>query len=164
MTPAYDPYQHLDPGVWKATKPAHITLTVIGTLLLAPAGFVILVFWEAMGSSYMSFGSDEILLVGSALAGSISGGLAWCALCLLYFKRCDLRWQRAAWSACAIFGYITTPCVFGWIIWVLNEEPDSGGFILILFGILISSLSCIFLGRQNARLAFRLLKRKTTTR
>lgn len=161
MTPHYHPFTHLDPGVWKATKTAHITLTVIGTLLLAPALLVTAVFWNALQSSYSMFKpGQDILILGSAMLGSISGGFAWCALCLLYFKRTDLRWQRIAWSTCAIFGYLTTPCIIGWIIWILNAEPDAGGFMLILFGIFISSVACIILGRQNARLAARTLKRR----
>ncbi|MGB6221776.1 hypothetical protein [Haloferula sp.] len=157
----HDPFRHLDPGIWQATKSAHITLTVIGTLLLAPAALVLAVFWSSLQSSYMNFGSDEILMVGSAMTGAISGGFAWCALCLLFFKRSDLRWQRIAWTTCAIFGYLTTPCIIGWIIWILNHEPDSGGFILILLGIFISSVACMVLGRINARLAAHALKQKT---
>lgn len=161
MTPHYHPFDHLDPGLWKATKSAHITLTVIGTLLLIPALFVTAVFWSSLQSSYSMFRDGEgVLILGSAMIGSISGGFAWCALCLLYFKRSDLRWQRIVWTTCAIFGYLTTPSIIGWIIWILNTEPDSGGFLLILFGIFISSVACMILGRQNANLAARSLTRR----
>ncbi|MFC7338810.1 hypothetical protein ACFQY0_16560 [Haloferula chungangensis] len=164
MTPCYHPFIHLDPGVWKATKAAHITLTVIGTLHLAPALLVLAVFWDSLQSDYsiIGRGAEEVLILGSAMLGTISGGFAWCALCLLYFKRNDLRWQRIAWTTCAIFGYLTTPCICVWILWILNEEPGAGGFLLILFGIFISSVSCIILGRQNARLAAQLLQRRRT--
>lgn len=154
------PFHHLDPNIWKATKSAHITLTVIGTLLLAPAALVLAVFWSSLQSNHLSFGGDEIMMVGSAMIGTISGGFAWCALCLLYFKRSDLRWQRIAWSTCAIFGYLSTPCIIGWIVWLLSNEPNSGGFFLLLFGIFISSVACMVLGHQNARLATRFLNRR----
>ena len=155
----YHPFQHLDPTIWKTSKAAHITLTVLGTLMLAPAGLVLLMFWESMNSSWgVTSDAEALLAMSTGMIGSISGGFAWCALCLLYFKRNDLRWQRIAWRTCAVFGFLNLPCISGWIIWMASEHtPDE--FLLILIAILIVTIACAVLGTKYARLAARIQHR-----
>jgi hypothetical protein len=156
----HHPFGHLDPSVWKASKVAHITLAVIGTILIFPAGLVFYVLSQALDYQYSFFSNPgTILLSGSALIGSVSGGFAWCALCLLFFKRCDLHWQRIAWTTCAIFGYLTTPCIIGWIVWIMSEQSSADEAVLIYFGIFTTTVCCMVIGRKNARLAQQSLKR-----
>ena len=154
------PYCHLDPSIWRVTKVTHITLTVVGTLFLIPAAGVIVIFWNLTGSlgSLLSDGTETTMLVSTAMIGTVSGVLTWCALCLLYFKRCDIRWQRITWTTCALFGYITTPCITCWILFFLINEPATGAFQLLFIAILITSITCIVIGRANSRLAIRRLK------
>jgi hypothetical protein len=164
MRPSHDPFQHLSQSIWKTTKLAHITFTVIGTLLLAPATIVMAVFWESLRSSHSPWNEKEgLLIMASAMIGTISGVFAWCALCLLYFKRCDLRWQRIAWSVCAIFGFLTLPCITGWIIWAANEQFPPV-FFLILVGILIVAITSAVVGTRYSQLARSLMKRRTQNR
>lgn len=147
-----NPFSHLDPSIWRTTKTAHITLTVIGTLLLLPASGVLIALWEFVGSSFAHADNGTVLALGSALIGTFSGCLAWWALCLLYFKKTDLRWQRIAWSLCAVFGFLTIPCLAGWIIWMLSEKAPAM-VILILLAMFAVALACARLGRRYAALA-----------
>ncbi|MEP4079682.1 hypothetical protein [Haloferula sp.] len=152
------PFSHLDPGLWRRTKSTHITLTVIGTLLLLPACCVFFALWQ-VSPYWSSFNDTEVIFpLGSALIGTFSGCFAWCALCFLFFMRCDVRCHRIVWKICAIFGYLTIPCATGWILWILSENAPPL-FFFILAGILTAAIACARVGTRYSRLASDILER-----
>jgi len=125
--PYQSPFHHLRPELWKQSKVMHIVLMVIGTLLMVPLLYTLAVaaiFLSSFGGPLSSIPADELPGFISVLVSLCSGGFAWCALGLLFFKRTDARWQRICWAIAAVFGYISTPCTVGWWIYLLDEVPS----------------------------------------
>ncbi|MEM1082569.1 MAG: hypothetical protein AAGI48_00470 [Verrucomicrobiota bacterium] len=126
-------FPYLDHEFWLETKPTHIGLTILGGLLLFPAGLVFFILWEVTQVSSFLRDGEIILPLGSALIGACSGCFAWIALCLLFFKKTDLRWQRMAWKITSIFGFVTLPCLAGWFLWLLSESAPPPTYLILLF-------------------------------
>lgn len=159
-----DPFRHLEPGLWIASKRAHITLFTIGSLLVAPALYPFVVLAVVSASGY-GFGPSDLdtegglMLISFALS-SCAGILAWTALGILFFKRADARWQRACWRVTAVFGWISTACTIGWLIFALNELFPHSNYgwpeftaIAILLLVLGTSMASAVCGHRFSRSA-----------
>jgi hypothetical protein len=160
--PQYSPFDHLKPELWNQSKAAHITLFTIGTILMIPAAYalvaiaIFMTMWDSFGTSLEA---EQLLGFVTGMASTCTGGLAWCALGLLFFKRADARWQRFCWAACAVFGFIATPCAMGWWIFVGSEvpSPSDDPDILWLHGIflflVLTAFACATFGVRYSRQA-----------
>lgn len=158
--PSYSPFSHLRPELWERSKIAHIVLFVVGTLLMIPAVYALIavaIFMTMWGSFNSMLDGQEILGFVTGMASTCTGGLAWCSLGLLFFKRADARWQRFCWAVCSVFGFVAAPSTVGWWIYAASEfptpseEPDilwAHGIFLLLF---IIAVICAALGLRYAR-------------
>jgi len=155
-------FAFIDPELARHTRITHIVMAVVGTLLMIPACLILFGISMLLLEGFGGPGRPrEWAAVISAVAGSVTGGLGWCALCLLFFKRADARWHLAAWSLCALHGVVTLPGIVGWSVFVMREmlrhwpRGDIDAFLLVLVfaTILANSCACILLGLRNARLA-----------
>lgn len=158
--PDVTPFDHLRPTLWRASKVAHITLVSLGSLMLLPAGLVML----ALANAFFMFGRGSIpsevwLPLISAVGSTCLGVLAWAALSLLFFKRNDARWQRVCWGFCAAFGIVATPCIVGWIVWMSGEglPSDAAWVYLIFLGMLATAIASISCGCRFSLAAARAL-------
>ena len=152
-------FHGLDPALSKATRSTHIALVTIGTILMVPALFVIGLFGTVM------LDSPTVLLRGeyfwaafTAVAGSTTGGIAWCALCLLLFKSTNPWWHRAIWPLCALFGAVTIPSALPWLM-ASNWDIEVSWIPFTLILALISAIFCLIIGFRFTRLAHRSVKR-----
>lgn len=159
-----DTFHQFDLSLWKRSKIAHITLVSIGTLLMIPACFVLVSIAIAIQRGMYPLIGEFFLHFLAAIAATTSCGFAWCALCLLFFKRCDAQWQRISWTICAISGYITFPATLLWIGTMIKESgnpmhPTLLAWMLLLFFILGIAIVCILLGHRYSRFAIHSLRR-----
>ncbi len=164
--PDVTPFDHLRPTLWRASKVAHITLVSLGSLMLLPAGLVMLAlvqFFLIFGSGGMGGTSGmpggAVFAMISAVGSTCLGVLAWAALSLLFFKRNDARWQRVCWGFCAAFGIVATPCIVGWMVWMSGEglPSDAAWVYLIFLGMLATAIASISCGCRFSLAAARAL-------
>ena len=122
------PFHHLRPELWKKTKVMHIILMTCGTLLMIPVVYTMIgaaIYLFNFGSSIRPYLGDIMPGLISLMLSCCSGGLAWSALGLLFFKRSDARWQRACWAIVSVFGCITAPCAIGWWLYISEQIPTA---------------------------------------
>lgn len=137
----------------------HIVLASIGGVLMIPMCYLLfaaayyLFFWGG-GTSLLGDITPGIMAL---LASCCASGIAWSSLCLLFFKKTDARWQRICWAMVSAAGWITSPTMLGWWIYLSADLPSANEVSeiiwihLILLFITAVALQCGIFGARYSR-------------
>jgi hypothetical protein len=155
-------FPFLDPVLARKTRPWHLALFTIATLLVLPAGYVfVVVIMLTLDGGFGHISRNDGAMIFSAAIPSATGILAWAALGMLMMKPAHPRWHLVCWPFVMLFGISAVPGCIYWMVEVLSPHFSGLGlnnlFGWIVMTALAAALVSMAVGLRNFLLARRSL-------
>lgn len=155
-------FPFLDPVLARKTRPWHLALFIIATLLVLPAGYVFAVVgMVAQDGGFSHISHNDGAMIFTAAVPSATGILAWAALGLLLMKPAHPRWHLACWSIVILFSVSAVPGCLYWFFEVLGWDSSGteidNAFVWIVGAAFVAALTSLAVAVRNIRLARRSL-------